>query len=339
MTIVIVACVAFGLWLFIARSSRDLFPERLQWLQFEGLNRLSPLLLGLVWGAYGFLHLIHPDGALHQMPAFLGSLRPLLFAASGALEIALGLLVISRQFRRRALFAQLVLLGALTPFVVFLLVDDRAVVDLLGRTLPLGASRFVIVLHNLLLFVWIYREYTQTSGTESAPTERGGWGLSPVVIVAVTMLAANAAGFAAIAIGPWYSGLPHLWAMGCLAGGALVGFIFGVPRWVQAAGTVERARYEPNTNIEQLSDWLTKILIGVGLVEIHELGNVIASAAEIFARGAMPRPGRGTNQEEAQAFATGIIVYFVIAGIIQGFLLTRMFLTRAWQQAHVHHEI
>jgi hypothetical protein len=146
------------------------------------------------------------------------------------------------------------------------------------------------------------------------------------------MLTANVAGFVAVSAGPWQVGLPYLWAMGCLASGALVGFIFGVPRWIQPAGAVERARYEPNTNIEQLSDWLTKILVGVGLVQLHQLGNGVARVAEVFARGATPRPGRSASLDEAQAFASGIVVYFVVAGIIQGFLITRMFLTRAWQQ-------
>jgi hypothetical protein len=36
--------------------------------------------------------------------------------------------------------------------------------------------------------------------------------------------------------------------------------------------------YKPNTNIEKLSDWLTKIVVGVGLVTFHELGPTIAQA-------------------------------------------------------------
>jgi hypothetical protein len=45
--------------------------------------------------------------------------------------------------------------------------------------------------------------------------------------------------------------------------GGLAGFLFGVPRW-RASGelgaTAERGRFLPNTNLEQVSDWLTKIL-------------------------------------------------------------------------------
>ena len=51
-----------------------------------------------------------------------------------------------------------------------------------------------------------------------------------------------------------------------IAGG--VGFIFGVPRLRAASGGgATTSVFVPNTNLEQISDWLTKIVVGVGLVE------------------------------------------------------------------------
>ena len=67
--------------------------------------------------------------------------------------------------------------------------------------------------------------------------------------------------------------------------GVLLGFIFGLPRALtgdsspstsvrsikgerQALGSSPTRRFIPNTNLEQISDWLTKILVGVGLIEI-----------------------------------------------------------------------
>jgi hypothetical protein len=49
----------------------------------------------------------------------------------------------------------------------------------------------------------------------------------------------------------------ELWALGSLATGALVGFLFGVPRWTapkDKKASSAPARYLPNTNIEKLSD-------------------------------------------------------------------------------------
>jgi hypothetical protein len=149
------------------------------------------------------------------------------------------------------------------------------------------------------------------------------------------MLAANLAGCAVIAFGPWQSGALYLWGLGSLAIGALVGFLFGVPRWVAAQHAGDgRTRYEPNTNIEKLSDWLTQILIGVGLVELHQIGPTLTRACSVLANGLTLRTNRTAADVaagEPLAFATGLVSYFLVAGLIQGFLLTRMFLTRAWQ--------
>ena len=70
--------------------------------------------------------------------------------------------------------------------------------------------------------------------------------------------------------------------------GALLGFIFGIPRPVSASetppaaaggivpaagastGAAKRA-WALSTNLTQVSDWLTKIIVGVGLVEAHKV--------------------------------------------------------------------
>ena len=59
-------------------------------------------------------------------------------------------------------------------------------------------------------------------------------------------------------------------AAAATAVGAFLGFLFGIPRTLQGnttPGPDEIADYRPNTNLEQISDWLTKILVGVGLVK------------------------------------------------------------------------
>ena len=73
-----------------------------------------------------------------------------------------------------------------------------------------------------------------------------------------------------------------LLAAASLSVGGLAGFLFGVPRSLQTPvlppvggdGRSQKqadeiaARYATNTNLEQISDWLTKILVGVGLTQI-----------------------------------------------------------------------
>jgi len=61
-----------------------------------------------------------------------------------------------------------------------------------------------------------------------------------------------------------------------LAGGVL-GFLFGVPRLraQQSQSTISPSTnaFVPNTNLEQISDWLTKIIVGATLVQLGPLAN------------------------------------------------------------------
>lgn len=121
-----------------------------------------------------------------------------------------------------------------------------------------------------------------------------------------------------------------LFAAASLATGGLFGFLFGVPRTLTSEGTAPPAPAVPiiqaNTNLEQISDWLTKILIGATLVQ---LGNVPGGAARLF--NAMA-PALG-DEPSSPGFAGGIVIYFAVVGFIGGWLITRLFLGRAMLSA------
>ena len=90
-----------------------------------------------------------------------------------------------------------------------------------------------------------------------------------------------------------------LWSLGFLAAGFVVGFLFGVPRVLDDAsssGQTESApkpqadgnrlqRLAVNTNLTQISDWLTKIFVGVGLVELREIPEHVARAGAYIGDG------------------------------------------------------
>jgi hypothetical protein len=123
--------------------------------------------------------------------------------------------------------------------------------------------------------------------------------------------------------------------------GSLLGFLFGIPRTLQQDAPVEIARnnaadsaedderpanYRANTNLEQISDWLTKILVGVGLTQItvipgklHEISNAVASGLD--------------NTDGNRVFAIAVILFFAICGFLFGYLWTRLFLPGAFRQA------
>ncbi|HKS62256.1 MAG TPA: hypothetical protein VJT13_11190 [Xanthobacteraceae bacterium] len=124
-----------------------------------------------------------------------------------------------------------------------------------------------------------------------------------------------------------------------LVGGTL-GFLFGIPRTLQQEGNSpgpglaesepgapsRRTDYRANTNLEQISDWLTKILVGVGLTQIGEIKTGLGTLSAFTAQ------GLGT-QSHNQVFALGLICYSCILGFLFGYLWTRLFLAGALRVA------
>ncbi|NBD32497.1 MAG: hypothetical protein GVY17_05900 [Cyanobacteria bacterium] len=67
-------------------------------------------------------------------------------------------------------------------------------------------------------------------------------------------------------------------AVASLIGGGFVGFLFGVPRTLSQNGQENdpsSSAIQANTNLEQISDWLTKILVGVSLTQIKAILSAI----------------------------------------------------------------
>ncbi len=107
--------------------------------------------------------------------------------------------------------------------------------------------------------------------------------------------------------------------------GGLLGFIFGIPRKLQEGQTTPKPTneessqtpegekqpisYQVNTNLEQISDWLTKILVGVGLTQLTSLPDALKSFAEYIA------PGLG-NFDSSLAFGLAMPLFFVICGFL-----------------------
>ena len=122
-------------------------------------------------------------------------------------------------------------------------------------------------------------------------------------------------------------------AGGALLLGALLGFIFGIPRALQAqsdhpasASSPGPTGYGVNTNLEQISDWFTKILVGAGLTQLRGIGSGLRHLADLVA------PGMG-GTSSSSVFALAVIVYFLLGGFLAGYLRTRLFLAGAFRAA------
>ena len=116
-----------------------------------------------------------------------------------------------------------------------------------------------------------------------------------------------------------------------LSVGGLLGFLFGIPRTTrpprgsEGAGANDGRReaintpYEPSNNLEQVADWLTKILVGVGLVELGTLGGALAKIGDQLAKAVTPTPP-GTA-----VVTQVIIISFATIGFLASFLWTRIY--------------
>lgn len=135
-------------------------------------------------------------------------------------------------------------------------------------------------------------------------------------------------------------GIGLLIAGACVLSGGLLGFLFGIPRALQhdkAEGKPSNGQgeerpedrtisYQVNTNLEQISDWLTKILVGVGLTQITSLPEALRRYSEFAS------PGLG-NSSASKIFAVAVLVFYSICGFLISYLWTRLYLAGALRQA------
>ncbi|QYG07484.1 response regulator [Janthinobacterium sp. PAMC25594] len=178
-------------------------------------------------------------------------------------------------------------------------------------------------------------------------------------ILLFILLAGILAVLAGALLPPYYHAVPALlWSLGFCVSGMLLGFLFGIPRslpsgTVNAAPPDERANgkgrptdeppaagaeaaagnpsntlflgtptpMEINSNLVEVSDWLTKIIVGVGLIELKSLPGSARSMAAFIA------PSLATDTPTAMAMVGGIMLFFSVHGFLIGYLLTRIYLS------------
>jgi hypothetical protein len=167
------------------------------------------------------------------------------------------------------------------------------------------------------------------------------WGLAALLVVGLVI---------AVIQGSWQArAAASLWALACLSIGYVVGFLFAVPRVPRTSGSsntgVEGQTSDKqdsstnaypvsgalgvNTNLTEISDWLTKILVGLGLVELRNVPDYLRRIGEYVGKslqcGGAVCPGNGVDSA-----ASGLVLYFLGLGFLSGYLLTRLFLGPAF---------
>jgi hypothetical protein len=105
--------------------------------------------------------------------------------------------------------------------------------------------------------------------------------------------------------------------------GALAGFVFAIPRELQSTesdGDSKSTRYIANTNLEQISDWLTKIIVGISLVQIGKVPGALGDLAHHLA------PLLGSS-EASGGVGVVLCITAAVAAFLLGYLWTRVIVT------------
>ncbi len=116
--------------------------------------------------------------------------------------------------------------------------------------------------------------------------------------------------------------------------GGFVGFLFGIPRYASAPAErssvdASTVKYQANTNLEQISDWLTKIIVGVGLTQFRAIGGWVHDVAIRLAAGLA---GGGTTSND-EALAMGLLLLTAVCGFLFFYLWSRVYLPQIFKVA------
>jgi uncharacterized membrane protein len=300
-------------------------------------DRFCIAFLVIDWIVFGSMHFSLHDGTRRMLPPWV-PFSDAVVVSTGFAEVTIGMLMLYSRARRIAAAGSLMLLILFIP-AVFHILSDEGSLPYAPDSVPARLWRLLGIPHNVLMAIcslhilrkpypdlWGDFEPRPPSTTTSSPPSSGGVSrflaveAGAVLIVAFILLACNAAGFIAVLFGV-HGDIPTatMWMMMCLAVGGLLGFLFAVPR--TNTKTPGHGILRPNRNIEAISDWLTKILVGLGLVNFKDIGAFLGERSAILAPLLKVDPN----------YALALIIYFLVSGFLEGYLLTRMFLQRHFE--------
>jgi len=124
------------------------------------------------------------------------------------------------------------------------------------------------------------------------------------------------------------------------AGGFILGVLFGIPGGGESADTRSsvipsssdnkklKTRRNKNTNLESASDWLTKILIGFGLIQLGNTPDLLLALRELGSRTIAPGA-------VGEAIGVSIVLFQSVSGFLLGYQYVRTELLTLPFRAHV----
>lgn len=107
-----------------------------------------------------------------------------------------------------------------------------------------------------------------------------------------------------------------LLALASFISGFFLGFLFGIPKRTDEKDSA----YHLSNNLTDISDWLTKIIIGLGLVEIKAIPDALYSIG-VFVQSSTQA------DNSVKVFSVCCVLYFSIFGLYFGYNYMRLFLS------------
>jgi hypothetical protein len=101
------------------------------------------------------------------------------------------------------------------------------------------------------------------------------------------------------------------------------GTLFGMPK----RNNIKESDYSLNNSLVEISDWLTKIIVGLGLVNLKEIPDFLISLGE-YVRASSKYEGQLVN-----IYSIGIVVYFGFLGLYIGYNYMRLVLSNKYKNA------
>jgi hypothetical protein len=122
-----------------------------------------------------------------------------------------------------------------------------------------------------------------------------------------------------------YLGTGMLTALAAFLGGCVIGFLFGIPR-VVSSGQLRHDKatqaYVPSSNLAEVSDWLTKLLLGAGLVQLTRLGEPVGHLINSVAAGLTPATAQPFPSSAAKVMAGAILFGYAAIGLLNAYVVT-----------------
>jgi hypothetical protein len=161
------------------------------------------------------------------------------------------------------------------------------------------------------------------------------WWKRPLMVASAFVIAVGGYCWVAFGIEHVLAGILLALCSGVI--GTFFGFLFGIPRALSSGGNglqetsmarLARQRYATNTNLEQISDWLTKAILAIALVELKAIVSLAQKAADFL----VPFVSKEGGQN-AKAFVLVAGCLLLITGFLGGYLWTRVFLTKEFRNS------